>query len=113
MSRCMLAAAFGGALVVTLGACANMSDMQDDGPTSVTYTCEDGKTFLAMFSEDRERSFVRTDDETYELDLVDRDGDEFEYQDRDGVQLTVDDDDNGHLAIPGDDEFENCTSSTT
>ena len=113
MSRCMLAAAFGGVLVVTLGACADLSDTTQEGPTSVTYTCADGKTFLAMFSEDRARSFVRTDDDTYELDLVDRDGDELEYQDRDGVQLTVDNDDNGHLAIPGDDDFENCTSTTT
>jgi hypothetical protein len=60
-----------------------------------------------MFSEDRERTFVRTDDETYELALVNRDGDELEYQDRNGVQLTVDDDDS-HLAIPGDDDFEDC-----
>jgi hypothetical protein len=112
MSRSMLAAALGGAVAMTLGACANMSDTTEEGPTSVTFTCDDGRTFLAMFSEDRDRSFVRTDDETYELDLVDRDGDEFEYQDRDGVQLTVDNDDNGHLAIPGGDDFENCTTTT-
>jgi hypothetical protein len=112
MSHYTLAAALGSAVAMTLGACANMSDTTHEGPTSVTFTCEDGKTFLAMFSEDRDRSFVRTDDETYELRLVDRDGDEFEYQDRDGVQLTVDDDDNGHLAIPGGDDFENCTTST-
>jgi hypothetical protein len=104
MSR-MLAVAVGAAL--SLGACANLSDVGDDGPTSVTFNCDDGKTFLAMFSEDRERTFVRTDDETYELALVDRDGDELEYQDRNGVQLTVDDDDS-HLAIPGDDDFEDC-----
>jgi hypothetical protein len=104
MSR-MLAVAVGAAL--SLGACANLSDTGDDGPTSVTFNCDDGKTFLAMFSEDRERTFVRTDDETYELALVDRDGDELEYQDRNGVQLTVDDDDS-HLAIPGDDDFEDC-----
>ena len=72
----------------------------------VTYTCDDGKTFFAMFSEDREQSFVRTDDETYELVLVASDGDELEYQDGDGVQLTIDDD--NHLAIPGHDDFENC-----
>jgi hypothetical protein len=112
MSRSMLAAALGGAVAMTLGACANLNDATQEGPTSVTFTCDDGRTFLAMFSEDRDRSFVRTDDETYELDLVDRDGDEFEYQDRDGVQLTVDNDDNGHLAIPGGDDFENCTTST-
>ena len=55
----------------------------------------------------------RSSGPTYELDLIDRDGDELEYQDRDGVQLTVDDDDNGYLAIPGGDDFENCTSTTT
>ena len=104
MSR-ILAAAVGAAL--SLSACANLSDTGDDGPTSVTFNCDDGKTFFAMFSEDRERTFVRTDDETYELALVDRDGDELEYQDRNGVQLTVDDDDS-HLAIPGDDDFEDC-----
>ena len=107
MSR-MLAAAVGVAL--SLGACANLSDTGDPGPSSVTYTCDDGKTFLAMFSEDRERTFVRTDDETYELALVDRDGDEMEYQDRNGVQLTVDDDDNSRLTVPGDDDFEGCTA---
>ena len=109
MSRPMLAAAFGGAVAIMLGACANMSDMQDDGPTSVTYTCDDGRTFFAMFSEDRERSFVRTDDETYELVLVDRDADELEYQDGDGVELTVDEEES-HLAVPGDDDFENCNA---
>jgi hypothetical protein len=107
MSRRMPAVAVGAAL--SLGACANLSDIGDAGPTSVTYTCDDGKTFLAMFSEDRERTFVRTDDETYELALVDRDGDQLEYQDRNGVQLTVDDDDS-HLAIPGEDDFEDCNT---
>jgi hypothetical protein len=109
MSRPMLAAALGGAVAIALGACANVSDTQDDGPTSVTYTCDDGRTFLAMFSEDRDQSFVRTDDETYELVLVDSDGDDLEYQDGDGVQLTVDDEE-GHLAVPGDDDFENCNT---
>ena len=89
MSRYMLALACGG-LAMTLGACASGIGTRDDGPTSVTFNCDDGKTFLAMFSQDRERSFVRTDDETYELVLVDSDGDELEYQDGDGVQLTVD-----------------------
>jgi hypothetical protein len=109
MSRRILAAAVGAAL--SLGACANLSDMGDPGPTSVTFNCDDGKTFLAMFSEDRERTFVRTDDETYELALVDRDDDEMEYQDHDGVELTVNDDDS-HLAIPGEDDFEDCNSNT-
>ena len=107
MSR-MLAAVVAAAL--SLGACANLSDTGDPGPSSVTYTCDDGKTFLAMYSEDRERSFVRTDDETYELALVDRDGDELEYQDRNGVQLTIDDDDNSRLTVPGEDDFEGCTT---
>jgi hypothetical protein len=105
----MLAAAVGGVAALTLAACANGFGSRDDGPTSVTYNCDDGKTFLAMFSEDRERTFVRTDDETYELALVDRDGDELQYQDNDGVQLTVEDEDS-HLAIPGGDDFEDCNT---
>jgi hypothetical protein len=96
------------AIAVPLGACANLGEgRSDEGPTSVTFNCDEGKTFLAMFSEDRRRSFVRTDDETYDLVLVDRDGDELEYRDEDGVQLTVDDDES-RLAIPGDDDFEDC-----
>jgi hypothetical protein len=94
---------------LSLGACASLNDVGEAGPSSVTFNCDDGKTFLAMFSEDRERSFIRTDDETYELSLVDRDGDELEYQDRNGVQLTIDDEDS-HLAIPGEDDFEDCNA---
>ena len=109
MSRYMLAAAFGGAVVMTLGACANLSSTRDEGPTSVTFHCDDERSFLALFSEDRRRTLVKTDDETYELVLVDRDGDELEYADRNGVQLTIDDDD-GHLRVPDDDDFEDCTT---
>ena len=108
MSRHMLAAALGGTVAITLGACANLSNSRDDGPTSVTFRCDDDRRFLAMFSEDRRRSFVKTEDETYELVLVDRDGDEREYADRDGVRLTVDGND-GDLRIPEDDDFEDCT----
>ena len=110
MPRYMLVAVFGSAATITLGACANLDGMDDDGPTSVTYTCDDGRTFLAMFSEDRERSFVRTDDDTYELALVESNGDELEYQDRNGVELTVDDE-QSHLAIPGGEDFEDCDNS--
>jgi hypothetical protein len=108
MSRCMLAAAFGAA-AIALGACANLSDTRDEGPTSVTFDCDDERSFLAMFSEDRRRSFVKTDDETYELILVDRDGDELEYEGEDGAQLIVDGDD-AHLRVPDDDDFEDCTT---
>jgi hypothetical protein len=103
----MLAAALGGAAVVTLSACANLSDSTDDGPTSVSFRCDDERSFLAMFSEDRRRSFVKTDDETYDLLLVDQDGDELEYQDGNGVQLIVDDDDS-QLRIPDGDDYEDC-----
>jgi hypothetical protein len=108
MSRHMLAAVLGGA-VVTLGACANLTDTRDDGPTSLAFRCDDDRRFLAMFSEDRRRSFVKTNDETYELMLVDRDGDAVEYADRNGVRLTVDGDD-GDLRVPEDDDFEDCTT---
>jgi len=103
----MLAAALGGAAVVALAACANLSDSTDEGPTSVSFRCDDERNFLAMFSEDRRRSFVKTDDETYELLLVDQDGDELEYQDGNGVQLIVDDDDS-QLRIPDGDDYEDC-----
>jgi hypothetical protein len=106
MSRCMLALAFGGALLAT--ACANLTKT-DEGPTSVTFNCDDDKSFLAMFSEDRQRSFIRTEDDTYELALVDRDGDELEYQDGEGVQLIVDEDD-GRLRVPDEDDYEDCTT---
>jgi hypothetical protein len=66
-SRHMLAAAIG----TTAGG--------NEGPTSATFSPRGKRRFLALFSEDRRRSFVKTDDETYELGLVDRDGDELEY----------------------------------
>jgi hypothetical protein len=108
MSGRILALSFGGAAALTLAACAGIQS-RDEGPTSVTFHCDDDRSFLAMFSEDRRRSFVKTDDETYELVLVDRDGDELQYADHDGVQLTVDDDD-GHLYVPDDDDFEDCST---
>ena len=58
MSR-MLAAAVGAA-ALSLGACANLSDTGDPGPSSVTYTCADGKTFLAMYLRGP-RAIVRQD----------------------------------------------------
>jgi hypothetical protein len=107
MSRHILTAALGGAAVMALGACSSLSELDDDGPTSVTFHCDDDRNFLAMFSEVRKQSFVKTDDETYELVLVDRDGNELDYANRDGVQLTVDGDDS-HLQVPDEDDFEDC-----
>jgi hypothetical protein len=108
MSGHTLAAAFAGTVAMTLGGCANLSDtMDDDGPTSVTFRCDDDRNFLALFSEDRRRAFVETGDETYELALVDRDGNELDYANRDDVRLTVDGND-GYLRIPDDDDFEDC-----
>lgn len=108
MSRHTLGAGVSGAVVmILLGSCANLADTRNDGPTSVTFRCDDDRNFLALFSEDRRRAFVETGDETYELILVDRDGDELDYANDDDVQLTIDGND-GQLRIPDDDDFEDC-----
>lgn len=107
MPRHPPAAALGGACALALlGGCANLSDT-DREAKSTAFECDDDRSFLALFSADRRRAFVETDDETYELFLVDRDGDERTYTSRDNVRLTVDGDD-GHLRIPEGDDFEDC-----
>jgi hypothetical protein len=112
MARYMLALACSGA-AMTLAACASeVGTSDDDGPTSYTYTCDDGRSFFVIFSEDDEKAFVSTDDDTYELIWVDTDefdeSDDGEYQNDHGVELTFDQEEDAYLAIPEGDDFENC-----
>ena len=107
--------AVAGALgVALLGGCANLEDQIDAvmgdrnaSPRTVAFDCDDDRDFVARLSGDREEVRVDVGDETYELDLTDRDDDERVYSNDDGVQLTVSNDD-AYLRIPGESDFRDC-----
>lgn len=109
MSRHTLAALGGAFAVALLGGCAGVSDA-DDGPTSLTYRCDDNRTFAAMFSDDRRQAFVDTPDDSYELVLVDRDANEMDFANNDGVLLTVDGAES-YLRIADEDDYKGCTTT--
>jgi hypothetical protein len=104
----------GGVLGVTLLAgCANLEDEidavlgdRDNEPRTLAFECADDQEFVARLSSDREEARVDTGDETYELDLTDRDDDERVYSNDDGVQLTVGDE--AYLRIPDGSDFQDC-----
>lgn len=97
-----------------LAGCANLDDEidsvlgdRDDEPRTVAFECDDDREFVARLSGDREEVRVDTGDETYELDLTDRDDDERVYSNDDGVELTVGDDE-ADLRIPDGSDFQDC-----
>ena len=117
-------AALGGAVAIALLAgCAELQTVVDDtlggsggggGVRTVAYECDDDQEFSARFSGDRDEVDVRTDDETYDLELADRDNGRRVYSesgddDDDEVRLTLGD--NGRRArldIPDEDAYEQC-----
>lgn len=117
MSRVAVSAVLCGATTFALLAgCSNIRDAMDEasaepGPTSVAFRCEDNRSFLAMVSEDRDQAFVETGDDTYELALVDRDGDRLAYANGDNVNLIVEDDE-AYLRVPGESDFKDCRADT-
>jgi hypothetical protein len=100
--------------VALLAGCANLDDQidavlgdRDDEPRTVAFECDDDREFVARLSGDREEVRVDTGDETYELELTDRDDDERVYSNDDGVQLTVGDDE-AYLRVPDGSDFQDC-----
>jgi hypothetical protein len=117
MYRIAVCAALCGATAFTLlASCSNIRDAMDEasaepGPESVAFRCDDDRSFLAMVSEDRDQAFVETGDDTYELALVDRDGDRLAYTNRDDVNLIVEEDE-AYLRVPGESDFKDCRATT-
>ena len=99
--------------VALLAGCANLEDEidavldRDDEPRTLAYECDDDREFVARLSGDRDEARVDIGDETYDLDLTDRDDDERVYSNDDGVQLTVGEDE-AYLRIPGGSDFQDC-----
>jgi hypothetical protein len=115
MSRAAVSATLCGAFALLVG-CSNIQDAMDEasaepGPESVAFRCEDNRSFLAMVSEDRDQAFVETGDDTYELALVERDGDRLGYANDDNVNLIVEDDE-AYLRVPGESDFKGCRADT-
>jgi hypothetical protein len=108
-------AMLGGALgLALLAGCANLEeDIQDvlgdgdDEPRTLAFECDDDREFRARLSSDRDEARVDVGDETYELELTDRDDGERVYSNEDGVQLTVEEGE-AYLRIPGESDFQDC-----
>ena len=108
-------AMLGGALgLALLAGCANLEDEvqdilgdRDDEPRTLAFDCDDDREFRARLSSDREEARVDIGDETFELDLTDRDDGDRVYSNDDGVELTVGDDE-AYLRIPGESDFQDC-----
>ena len=103
--------ALGGAL---LGGCANLEDQIDavlgdrgNEPRTIAFECDDDREFVARLSRDREEARVDVGDDTYDLDLTDRDDDQRVYSNDDGVRLTLGDDET-YLRIPDGSDFQDC-----
>ena len=100
--------------VALLAGCANLDDQidavlgdRDDEPRTVAFECDDDREFVARLSGDREEVRVDTGDETYELDLTDRDDNERVYGNDDGVELTISNEE-AYLRIPDGSDFQDC-----
>jgi hypothetical protein len=115
MSRVAPSVTLCGALALLAG-CSNVQDAMDEasaepGPESVAFRCDGDRGFLAMVSEDRDQAFVETGDDTYELVLVERDGDRLGFANDDNVNLIVEDDE-AYLRVPGESDFKGCRADT-
>lgn len=106
-------AAIGVLGVALLAGCANLEEEidavlgEDDEPRTLAFECDDDREFIARLSSDREEARVDVGDETYELDLTDRDDGDRVYSNDDGVELTVGDDE-AYLRIPDESDFQDC-----
>ena len=100
-----------------LAGCANLEEGvqdvlgdMDDEPRLYAFECDDDREFMARVSGDREEVLVDIGDESYELDLTDRDNGDRVYSNEDGVELTVGDD-QAYLRIPGGSDFQDCQTT--
>jgi hypothetical protein len=72
----------------------------------VAFDCEDNRRFRVNYNDDGDEAVVDTGDDSYRLDLRDRDGDRRVYE-GDDVALTVDGDE-ARLRISGGEDFRDC-----
>ena len=119
------AAALGAAAaIVLLAGCANLEDVVNEiggggsrGPTTVAYECDGDESFAARFSADRDQVRVQTDDETYDLELVDRGGGQRVYSEEDededdSVRLAVSDGGrSAYLRVPNGADLDDCEAA--
>ena len=116
MPRVPLAMIGGVVGVALLAGCANLEDEidavlgDDDEPRTFAFECDDDREFMARVSRDREEVLVDVGDESYELDLTDRDNGDRVYSNDDGVELTVGDDE-AYLRIPDGSDFQDCEAT--
>ncbi len=100
--------------VALLAGCADMQEQvqdvlgtEDNEPRTLAFECDEDRDFTARLSGNREEARVDVGDETYELDLRDRQDGDRVYSNEDGVEFTVGDD-QAYLRIPGGSDFQNC-----
>jgi hypothetical protein len=100
--------------IALLAGCADVQDQvqdvlgtEDNEPRTLAFECDDDLDFSARLSGNREEARVDVGDETYELDLTDRQDGDRVYSDEEGVELTLGDEET-YLRIPGGSDFQNC-----
>jgi hypothetical protein len=76
------------------------------GSDRVAFSCDDDREFRVNYNDDGDEAVVDAGDETYRLNLRDRDGDRRVYE-GDDVALTVDGDE-ARLRISGADDYSDC-----
>jgi hypothetical protein len=109
----LAAAAIGGGLgLALLSGCADMRDevqnvVDDNEPRTLAFECDDDLDFSVRLTGDRDEAPVDAGQETYELNLTDRDEGRRVYSNEDDVRLTIGDTET-NLRIPGGDDYRNC-----
>ena len=76
------------------------------GSDRVAFRCDDERGFRVNYNDDGNEAIVDADDESYRLELRDRDGNRRQYEGN-RVDLTVDGDE-ARLRIGGDDDYTDC-----
>ena len=98
MPQARLAAAAVGSVLglALLSGCADMRDevqnvLDDNEPRTLAFECDDDRDFRARLSGDRDEARVDVGEDTYELNLTDRDEGRRVYSNEDDVRLTIGD----------------------
>jgi hypothetical protein len=114
MPQARLAAAAIGSVLgfALLSGCADMRDevqnvLDDNEPRTLAFECDDDRDFSVRLTGDRDEARVDVGQETYELNLADRDEGRRVYSNEDDVRLTIGDNE-ANLRIPGGEDYRNC-----